>query len=88
MSKQTIKEKILKIKTEKQQKANTKTRVGEVLDDINESKAEVTDIPTKTSELLNTGADGINKYITAQDISETKTDSIIRTIVVTLDELG
>lgn len=68
MSKQTIKDKILTIRNERRTKANTKVRVADVLTDINESKVEVDEIPTKTSDLINNGADGIHPFITAQSV--------------------
>lgn len=68
MSKQTITEKSLVIRREKRPKANTKIRVADVIDDLNETKADKTEIPTKTSELQNDGQDGLNPFITIQDI--------------------
>lgn len=68
MSKQTITEKSLVIRREKRPRANTKIRVADVIDDLNETKADKIDIPKKTSNLENDGADGTNPYITAQSI--------------------
>ena len=74
MSKQTIEDKILTIRTERRNKANTKVRVADVLADINQSKADLIEGKVPLDQLPEIPDEGIISIQEGENIEIDTTD--------------